>query len=253
MGIAVGKQLFKPGIVYEDLIINLDALNPASYSGTGENWYDTSGYNNHCFLSRSLYTPVDTRTYIDMNDNDSFGLFQQINGYPRTQLTIETMVYYNQLSGNYGGTIGKWTVANNEFIMGSVKDTYTSPGYPNMSVVLSDGSTLSVQDTTTLMQTGSWYHQVGTFDGNTMNLYLNGRFITSSTIATTKTLTNNVSAPFFLGGFGILQTVTGPPAYTRVERKTKVSFAQFRMYKKALTGDQVLRNYNAVKSRFGLT
>jgi hypothetical protein len=255
MGINVGKELFKPGIVYEDLIINLDALNPASYPGNGTTWYDTSGYNNHCYLSSSVFVSNPPSSNMDMNDANSYGYISQINNYPRTQLTLESVFYYSQTSGQYGGIVGKWISGNgnsNEFILGS-SNNLDSPGYPSIGIQLSDNSKLAAANNTILMTTGQWYYQAATFDGTTLSLYLNGQFLTSSVLETPKPLANVLNTPFVLGGFGIIETVTGPPAYNRIQRKNKLTFGQFRMYKRGLSSSEISRNYNAIKGRFGLT
>ena len=46
----VFKKIPIPPIVTSGLLLNLDASNVASYSGTGVNWYDLSGNNRHGFV-----------------------------------------------------------------------------------------------------------------------------------------------------------------------------------------------------------
>ena len=44
-----------PNIVATDLVLYLDAANNGSYAGSGNNWYDLSGYDNHGILDGATY------------------------------------------------------------------------------------------------------------------------------------------------------------------------------------------------------
>ena len=45
-----------PNIVATDLVLYLDAANNGSYAGSGNNWYDLSGYDNHGVLDGATYS-----------------------------------------------------------------------------------------------------------------------------------------------------------------------------------------------------
>jgi hypothetical protein len=85
---------------------------------------------------------------------------------------------------------------------------------------------------------GDWSHVVGVYDGTNINIYLNGSFVVQTAAsATSKTNT--------------FAKVIGSDD-TAASRTYKDQLALPRIYNRALTATEVLRNYNADKSKFGL-
>lgn len=84
---------------------------------------------------------------------------------------------------------------------------------------------------------GNWWHLLGTFDSSsgTSRLYINGSLVASTT---TTSFTSSYQGD--LGGNGTSYAYNG-----------KVGLA--RIYNKALSASEVLRNYNSCKFRYGLS
>ncbi len=89
----------------------------------------------------------------------------------------------------------------------------------------------------TSMPTG-WSHFVATYDKVTLKLYKNGTLANSSSYTSSLYLTD---IPVEIGRYSKDVTTT-----------YQESIANPRIYNRALTAAEVLRNYNADKAKFGL-
>ena len=93
-----------------------------------------------------------------------------------------------------------------------------------------------------------WNNVVLTYDGSNMNLYLNGEL--KSTTPKTGNL-STITLPFFIacqynGGY----FPSTAPSKTGDYFSGYISYVK--LYNKGLTTQEVIRNYNALKTRFGL-
>jgi hypothetical protein len=95
------------------------------------------------------------------------------------------------------------------------------------------------QITTSAIQTGTWYNMCLTQSGSSTTLYINGA-------AQASIVSGNIGT--FRDAKAIGQYDTSPGAYGKYNGK--ISLAQ--IYNRALSADEVLQNYNAMKGRFGL-
>jgi len=88
----------------------------------------------------------------------------------------------------------------------------------------------------TTLSTGVWYFAAYTYDGTACKLYLNGILEASENRVLT-----TINTPFSIGkkGFNSNSNMNG-------------SISNAQIYNRALTQQEVLQNYNATKSRFGL-
>ena len=164
-GITVGNvPLPAPGAV----VLSLDAGNPASYPGTGATWTDTVG--------GMPFTLVNSPTYSSAN-----GGYLQFNpgsgqyGYSTTNLgtlaawSIEAWHYYDGTNTSAGPNIfteyqyGGGTI-NLGLGCGGGSDTDLQAWYYSAGFQATPAYTLTP---------GNWYQIVGTFDGTTLNLYVN--------------------------------------------------------------------------------
>ena len=91
------------------------------------------------------------------------------------------------------------------------------------------------------MALNTWYHMIGTYDGSTINLYVNGVLNSSLSYAGTAASggeiriarrwddVSNVASNFFSGDIGVI-----------------------RIYNRALNATEISQNYNATRTRFGV-
>ncbi len=73
-------SLSQCSIISNGLLLNLDAGDTASYSGTGTNWIDLSGMNNNAVLMNGLV----------FNITDGSMQFDGTNRYARTPINVDT-------------------------------------------------------------------------------------------------------------------------------------------------------------------
>jgi len=219
-----------PKIVKDGLVLMLDAANPKSYPGTGTTWYDLSGngYNGTLRNSPTFTTDNGGSLVLDGTNQDI-----TITNNSDLQLspshTIEYAMNMDTIAGTFRGTVMK----------GSFTSSYGHLINPtNNKLLIYLDSDNSVEHTsTTVFSINTWYHVVTTFDSGVSTLYVNGTLdnsVSSLTLTTnTSVLTigsNNNGSNYFVDG--------------------KIPFVK--LYNRALSSDEVLQNYNALKGRFGL-
>lgn len=216
-----------PNIVTDGLVLYLDAGNTKSYISGSTIWYD---------LTKNRYdgTLINNPTYVE---NNYGGLtFNDSNNYITTNITPQTINIYDNsytaesvfkptnLSGdnmifgnNTQGTRAGWHLGlrNSSFYFGH----YASDTSAGTAVI---NTTYHV----------CWVYNKGVSSRIWINGVDTGGGLISSFIAT-----NNIN----LGtGFNTSNTLFGGTIYI------------IKIYNKVLTQSEILQNYNAVKSRFGL-
>jgi hypothetical protein len=113
------------------------------------------------------------------------------------------------------------------------------PNTNNMrwEVIGTTGSAYSTINATTVSTTGVWYHFLGTFDGSTTKIYVNGNLETSQNM--TNQPTGSHTAPIQIGRYDA--------SYPASARISNVKF-----YNRALSAAEVQQNFNALRGRHGL-
>ena len=87
--------------------------------------------------------------------------------------------------------------------------------------------------------TGLWVNIVGVFDGSTVSIYLNG--------------TQDVNVISTISSLGSTTQVLGiGAAISDSTYNFKGNIAQTSIYNRALSSQEILQNYNAIKIRYGL-
>jgi hypothetical protein len=222
-----------PKIVSDGLILSLDASDRNSYSGSGAAWNDLSGNGLNVTL-------VNSPTYIT---NPNSLLFDGVDEYGSTgNNTLISST--NSLSFDF------WvkptgTSTSSQTILG--KDTNSSPSghllirrvnSTDLRYNIANGS----QNNSTNFFVGSidnWVNIQITYNytSGDYNVYKNGVLFTNTTTASGFPLTN---APINIASY------SGPPL------PWTGNISVCKIYNRALSSQEVLQNYNALKSRFGL-
>lgn len=231
-----------PHIVTDGLVIALDALSPRSYPGTGTTWYDISG--NGYNASRNSNPNWNQNGWWEFrnvnNDNDYeyFSISNFDEGVLKSdntsgQWTLETWFRdQGSAQGNENIIIGR--SGHHSGILQQSSGTSVRG-----QVRTSSGSTGQIASSTSSTTNGVWKHIAFAYSGRASKFYTDGSLISSNTLSTSVTIYDH-NDTFYIGGYPHnLYRVYGDIAVVRV-------------YKKALTQEEVSRNYNAQKSRFGL-
>ena len=188
-------------IVSNGLLLNLDASNPGSYSGTGNNWYDLSGNNNHATLMNSPTYDAASASIVTNGTNQYISIPQFSTA--NTNITMQAWVYVNLNTtgtfmkngtggGGYSIGIGNWAydqVGSNVVMLlygrGWIGSgvSYATAGWKLVTLTLDGSSTARAYVNGTLIGTYTWTTPTapaGSFnmganigDGN---IYYNGKF-----------------------------------------------------------------------------
>ena len=217
------------GIIADGLVFNVDPANRASYPRTGTTAVDTVNS-----ISGTIDNSVDFSSnnlgYWEFDGIDTGIIFEE-EGTLDNFSEITFALWINGVSGFYvagkdNGSTGPFSIlCRNSRWEWYVRTTDNWYGVLNNT---SYGS--------------GWKNIVGTWSGilNESKLYVNGVQIgsTTSTVGSTLNVTNN---NFVLGGYD---------GSTSFDYDGIIANSQ--IYNRALSANEVLHNYNALKGRFGL-
>lgn len=258
-GVGLGLQvenILPNAIVRNGLVLYLDASQNYSYPRSGTTWRDISGNNNNGTLTNGpTFNSVNGESIVFDGTNDFSSFPGNTFGYsPGTtgEISLEMWIYptgpYTSFlseppTTNLAGVFGQ-SYFNNSVGWGLGITTLSGINFfvwqvRNFGSVVAVGST-----TTSAFVNNNWYHVVGTINRTTFSrLYINGVNLVSNAISSAAvaglTITPNISDASIGKGGGL-------PFYAGC----RISIA--RIYNRALTATEVLQNYNATKSRFGL-
>jgi hypothetical protein len=245
MGISGGPYIVRDS----SLVLELDAADRNSYSGSGTTWTDLTRGDLFSLVSGTAYwNNGNGSMYIDGIDDGISG--SNILNYSITNsISLETWVYVSSSIG----------VSDSGFIIGkgpSNGATSERPGNYELQISKSNALGFLHQTTTTggdgsyafynsaqnVFSSNQWTHIVATCDGSTSTIYTNG-------------IPRSTTRGFAGIDGGIVATNTQS---LKIAKRTDGavmagSIAITRIYNRILSADEVLQNYNAHRSRFELS
>ena len=227
---------YSPKMVTDGLVLSLDAANNKSYPKSGTTWTDLSGNSNTGTLTNGpTFSGANggsivfdgTNDYVNCGTGLALSGSWTISGFVRSSVSsaIQVIIIRSGGTPSYPQNYGIFIQINNKFRCQTDADSY------------------KYAESTTTMVINTWYYVTGLYNATTkiLSIYINGNFEGSSTAlvgnpTTTGTQYITVGAG---DGLDISNRLTG-------------NIAQSSIYNRALTATEVLQNYNATKSRFGL-
>ena len=231
-----------PSIITNGLILNLDASNASSYPGTGTQWTDLSGQNNNGTLVNGVgYSSSNggVMTFDGVNDYVNCGnssTFNQTNA-----LTLSTWVKINSLSSQ-NTIIGKQWCNLNQYSYVLYTDAQGKLILDTANSGACNGY-FSIYTSTNSLSTNIWYNVAMSFTNTSIKLYLNGQLISGSLNGVNTSLFVS-NSPVLLGAY---RSLSGNYAAT-----LNGSMGSTLIYNTSLSASEVLQNFNATKTRFGL-
>lgn len=219
-----------PRIIRNGLVLNLDAAQKTSYSGSGTTWRDLSGNRNNGTLTNGptfssanggsiLFDGVDD--YVPMSNTITLGNTFTISSFIKlTSNNSDTSV----TGTNANGSDNWFGIANNKIYL-----FYTQIADVN-NVSLTGNSTLS---------NGVFYQITAVINGSTSIVYLNG--------VQDGTKTESFTIGSWDGGYAI-----GRRSIDVGQRYFNGSIANIFYYNRVLSASEILQNYNTTKGRFNL-
>lgn len=216
---------YSPAIVTSGLVLCLDAANSKSYPGSGTTWSDLSGNGNNGTFGSSTQTPTFS------NINGGTILFDGNNDIVEVTSNLGTLSQY---------TIMFWARRDAESRMPvSVRTTTNFYWFGDNSWAYTHGGVFGeyYYSKPTSIPVGTWGCYCVVYNGSNVSIYRQGVY--QGQQATTGTA--NWSAGLLIGYWagGSTYAWQGP-------------ISTMLMYNRGLTDTEVLQNYNATKSRFGL-
>jgi hypothetical protein len=228
-----------PNPVTSNLVLYFDPSNPSSYPGSGTTITDLSGNGRNGTMSNISFTSP----YFTYNGTSS-------------QISIADNAALEPGSGDW--TMEVWvnqSVSGNDVVLGkfdpggltvdvsySIRTTNTTY-YAQIGSGSGSGSTLFVNSTNYVGTIGSWSQIIYVFTNvaaNTLQTFVNGSSI--GTVSHSLPSILNTSSNLYIGSYNngeYSQWFDGKIGITR-------------LYNRALTAPEVLQNYNADRSKYGL-
>lgn len=224
-----------PTIIKSGLVLLLDAANSKSYPGSGTTWTDLSGNGNNGTNANMTFESLNGGIFdFATNSVSTIPNSDSLNS-PVTGLTIEAVVKFN---GNSADFI---------FEKGNVNTQYSlfSHGSDIVFRTFHDGdggyNSLIIQKTSAAppILNGVYNHIIGTWNGSTKRIYVNGNSIGSSSKSGNLVTTSAGAAVGRFGGSSSGYFFDGKIALVRV-------------YNQGLTVSQIRQNFQAIRERFGI-
>lgn len=231
------------GIVTSSLFMQLDASDPASYSGSGSTWYDLTDNNNDGTINGATYSATDGGIF-DFNGTSSTVSIPHaasLSLSTTAQRTCQVWVKFDALpgSGQQVPVIGK--LSSSYSFDGYWAGLYSNGG--SVRCTTNGTGTQRVSDSVSTVSIDTWYlftfiSQITSTAGST-KVYIN----TTEYISTAHGNDGySESNTLYLGYIG--------PGVGSLYLNGKIGACYF--YTKGLSSAEVAQNYNATKGRFGL-
>ena len=216
-----------PNIVTDGLVLALDAGSERSYSGTGTAWSNLVGSSYNGTLSNGPTFSTDNGGCFVFD-----GIDDSVSFTPNISPGINNII-----------SISAWANCSN---VATPNNIVSKNGPYFMRIVNSrvrfnmlTAAGWSFVNGTTVLSSNIWYNFAMVYDGSTFKGYING--VEEFSIAKTGNVTSN-------GSLHIGYTPVGGEQAPFVGKIACVSI----YYGNALTSEEVVQNFNAKKSRFGL-
>lgn len=225
-----------PQVVMNGLILYLDPANPRSYAGTGTFFNDLSLIGNNAYLFNSpTFSSSNSGSFSFDGVNDTI---YTSNSYSNPN-PFSICVYFRTSSAS-GKKIMGFESTQNETSGSYDRHLYVNTAgqlvfglYPGSFRYLNSEST--VTDNT-------WRYAVGTVSGSAANLYINGIGLSSA---------SNYGAENYTGYWRV--------GSNRLDSWALANTGSFlgdiglvKIYNRALTETEIIKNFNATKKRYGL-
>jgi len=236
-----------PKIVRSGLVLALDAADRNSYIGSGTTWKDLSGNNYNGTLTNSpTFSSANGGSVVFDGTNDYVDLVNSTElNFTNTSATVSV---WFKTSTSFAS--GVFLIAKNMLGIaggGGWGLLINSSGIPYFNTKNNVSGGTSIQRLTNLScNDGVWHNFVVVFTtsttvvgNNTASVYLDGR-LSNGTLTQSLVYSGNTT-----GTVQLARRSSSDSYYTG-------NISSLQIYNRELTASEILQNYNAVKSRFGL-
>jgi hypothetical protein len=224
---------YSPKIVTEGLVLYLDAANPYSYVSGSTSWNDISrGGNNGTLVNGPTFNSANNGSIV-FDGVDDYANVPNNTILNSNTGTISVWFNYTSAPGNGSVLLGKTDV------FGSLNGLNIFIHQGALGVQIKGNSPTATNIPGPNLNTNTWYNFTLTYtSGVSYSSYSNGIFTETNSLLSfnfsTQPLRLARSVDTYWSNFG-----------------GQISITQ--LYNRALSAQEVLQNYNATKTRFGLT
>ena len=218
-------------IVKDGLVLWLDAGRAESYGGDGTTWRDLSGNGNNGTLVNGVgFSAEEGGSLIFDGVDDGVNIPHNSNIDIRNQITIECLFYLNSFTAG-GPYTDRSTLITKSY------SYYMTIG-PSGKIDVYFYGTGGYFSSNSSVNLNQWTHVVVTFNGSTINWYINS--IIDKSLSQSGTIT-----PERNGDLGI-----GRELFENYGRGMNGRISNAKLYNRALTAAEIQQNYNALKGRY---
>jgi len=226
-----------PHIVEDGLVFAVDAGSERSYPGSGTAATSLVGSISSTLNNGVGFSTDNGGTWTFDGTDDKITIANSSTMQPTSALTMEAWIRFDTIPSSWCSV----------FQSPESNSSHTSPYFDWAIYIHSTGGLHTringISDglsngTTTKVQNNTWSQVAISWNGSLVSYYLNGSLIQTKSLSTTISYTNNTDK--------LIGTNAG--GYEAVDGKIPI----VRLYNRAITAVEILQNYNAQKSRFGL-
>ncbi len=216
-----------PNIIEDGLILSIDAANKKSYPGSGTTWKDLAGSNNLTLTNGPTFDSANGGSFLFDGTNETAP--GSINLTP-ANITLSFWIKRTHPSSGNWGAWGNYNLCNGCYNKGVI--VYGDNGLMKATIGQWNNNVLSFD-----CPQNTVVNVTFTYDGTTQKLYKDGSLEDSS----------SSSAIDYTGGVNTYWGLDEGGAYLY-----QGYFYNQYLYNRALSSDEILQNYNALKPRFNL-
>jgi hypothetical protein len=227
-------QYYNPVIASPDtLALNMDAANTRSYAGSGNTWFDLSAYSNSGALTSVTFGGSGATSALVFNGTTSLiNLGSTNGGNVTTAWTVESWIRPTTAGEGNAGRIFQHSPGGGTGFICSLDNSAVTNGM-QLNTYVVGGFSARVGNCIT---NGSWQHVAWAFSPGSVTFYVNGASVGTSSITSPSSYT---STDYIGNNSGATNTFDG-------------SISIVRLYRNTLTAAEVLQNFNAHRSRYGI-
>ena len=230
-----------PDLVQNGLILAYDAADKLSYLGTGTSWFDLSGNANTGTLTNSPTFNGSNGGVIVFDGTDDYSLttFSNSSNLINDPTTNGGIISFSMWVNVTSNTIGGYIIASGGQTTSTGMWLATQNGSPEVGIKTTSKVWFK-PITGSDFPLNTWINWSVVCDNTNMSLYKNGNFYSITTSAGV-----SVSSQFSTLSIGVPNNVLN-------NYLGNFKIANLMFYNKSLSATEVLQNYNATKTRFGL-
>ena len=230
-----------PNIVTDELKFAVDAGSERSYSGSGTAWNDLISNNNGVLTNSPAFSAANGGSF-DFDGVDDYVSVPSSTDLDLTNVgTISVWIKPHTVTqGSYANMVARSTGGSTN--QQAYNFTWRQVSGAIQLEICNGSGTYNRVNMTLPTTANVWYNLTSTWNGSNLTIYSNG---VSQVTATQTTNAQVLNTALTIGGY----TYKGAGG---AQEYFNGNISNVKIYKKGFTAAEVLQNFNAQKSRFGL-